>query len=449
MAEQNLADHNSLNINRDSGLPQSIGQGRRDFLRSATLAAAAGMAATTHVSAQENAKKAPVRLAVMGLNSRGKGLLSTFCSFPEVEIAYLCDPDSKTFPDALKVVAAKGKAVPKVVADFREALADPQVTALVCAAPDHWHALATILACQAKKDVYVEKPVSHNIREGQAMVAAARKNERVVQAGTQRRSATDLMEAVKVIRAGKLGDVNMVRTWITSERPQIGKVQPSAPPENLNFDLWAGPAPADHYKTNLVHYHWHWRWDYGTGECGNNGIHAMDVARWGLGVEYPDMVSCGGGKYFFDDDQETPDTQLATFDFPNACIQWEHRTWTKRGIDGQTYGVEFYGTDATLLVSSSGWKMYKDEKEIQKHEGSDMERAHIKNFLDCVVSREKPNGDIEIAHRSTQMCHLANIAWRTRSTVKFDGANGEIIDNPAAAALMGRTYRKGFELPVI
>ncbi|MDB5384622.1 MAG: nagA 5 [Planctomycetaceae bacterium] len=422
---------------------------RREFLRSTTLAAASGLAISSHIAQAAEEKKPPVRIAVMGLNGRGKGLLNGFCAFPEVEVAYLCDPDSKTIPEALKVVAGKGKPVPKVVTDFREALADKQVTALVCAAPDHWHALATVWSCQAGKDVYVEKPVSHNIREGQTMVAAARKFQRVVQAGTQRRSASDLIEAVKLIREGKLGDVKMVRTWITSERPQIGKLQPSAPPENLDFNLWAGPGPGDVYKSNLVHYHWHWRWDYGTGECGNNGIHAMDVARWGLGVEYPDVVTCGGGKYFFDDDQETPDTQLATFDFPNACLQWEHRTWTKRGIDGQTYGVEFYGTEATLLVSSKGWRMFKDEKEIQKHDGSDMESAHIKNFLDCLVSREKPNGDIEIAHRSTQLCHLANIAWRTRSTVKFDGVKGEIIDNPAAAALMGRTYRKGFELPVV
>lgn len=427
-------------------------QPRRDFLRSTTLSAAAGLAFSAHLSGAEDKPAAsgdPVRLAVMGLNGRGKGLLSTFCSQPNVEIAYLCDPDSKTFADALKIVEGKGNQTktPKLVADFREALADKDVTALVCAAPDHWHALATIWACQAGKDVYVEKPVCHNIREGEAMVAAARKYQRVVQAGTQRRSAADLMEAVKLIREGKLGEVDMVRCWITSERPSIGKVQPSTPPENLNYDLWCGPGPADAYKTNLVHYHWHWRWDFGTGECGNNGIHAMDVARWGLGVEYPEFVSCGGGKYFFEDDQETPDTQLATFDFANTCIQWEHRTWTKRGIDGQGYGVAFYGRDATLVVGGKGWKLYKGEKEIEKNDGGDMEGPHIKNFLECLVTREKPNADIEIAHRSTQLCHLANIAWRTRSTIKFDGAKGEILDNPAASALMARTYRKGFELP--
>lgn len=427
-------------------------QPRREFLRSTTLSAAASLAFAAHVRSAEDqpeAAKAPVRLVVMGLNGRGKALLSTFCTHANVEVAYLCDPDSKTIPDALKVVESRGKKAPKVITDVREALADKEVTALVCAAPDHWHALATIWGCQAEKDVYVEKPVSHDIREGEAMVVAARKYKRVVQAGTQRRSATDLQEAVKLIRAGKIGEVDMVRAWITSERPSIGKVEVTPPPENLNFDLWAGPGPSDAYKSNLVHYHWHWRWDFGTGECGNNGIHALDVARWGLGVEYPEIVTCGGGKYFFEDDQETPDTQLATFDFANTCIQWEHRTWSKRGIDGQGFGVAFYGREATLIVGSSGWKIFQGEKEIQKHDGSDMEKAHIQNFLDCTVNREKPNADIEIAHRSTQLCHLANIAWRTRSTIKFDGEKGQILDNPAATALMSRTYRKGFELPAV
>jgi predicted dehydrogenase len=329
------------------------------------------------------------------------------------------------------------------------ALEDPDVDVLVCAAPDHWHALATVWACQAGKDVYVEKPVSHNIVEGQTMIAAARKYKRVVQAGTQRRSGADYQAAVEEIRKGRLGKVHMARAWITSTRPNIGHDQPSDPPANLDFNLWAGPAPDQPYKKNLVHYHWHWRWNYGTGECGNNGIHALDVARWGLGVDAPHTVCCGGGKYSFDDDQETPDTQLATFDFDDACIQWEHRTWNKRGIDGQGFGITFYGTEANLMCGAKGWTIMQGDKEIAKHEGADMESAHLKNFLDCLVSRDKPNADIEIAHQSTQLCHLANIAWRTRSTVRFDGAAGKIVDNPAAEALLGRTYRKGFELPKI
>ena len=423
---------------------------RRNFLGEAATAAA-GLAAAIHVAesgAEEQAATTkPIRLAVMGVNGRGKGLLSGFCGFPQVEIAYICDPDRAVIPAAVKLVEDKGRKSPRVLTDFRTALDDPEVDALVCAAPDHWHALATIWACQAGKDVYVEKPVSHNILEGRAMVQAARKYKRVVQAGTQRRSGADFAAAIQEIRSGRLGQVHMARAWITSARPNIGHVSPSAPPADLDFNLWCGPAPDREYKKNLLHYHWHWRWDYGTGECGNNGIHALDIARWGMGVEAPDTICCGGGKYFFDDDQETPDTQLATFDFKGGCIQWEHRTWSKRGIDGQDFGIEFYGSDATLILGGKGWKIIKGDKELDKHDGSDYEIPHLKNFLDCLASREKPNADIEIAHHSAQLCHLANIAWRTRSTISFDSAAGKIADNPAAQALLGRTYRKGFELP--
>jgi len=432
---------------------------RREFLNTASSLAAGGLAmhlaTRVHAAGGDEDKKdrPPVKLAVMGVNSRGKQLLPGFCSFPEVEIAYICDPDSATIPSAVKIVEDAGKASPKIEKDFRVALDDPSVTALVCAAPDHWHALATILACQAGKDVYVEKPCCHNPVEGQRMVAAARRYNRVVQVGTQRRSGSDMAELVKEVQSGRLGNVNFVRCWITSIRPSIGHADPSPPPENLDFNLWCGPAPDKEYRKNLVHYHWHWRWDYGTGECGNNGIHALDVARWGLGIDFPETIACGGGKYFFDDDQETPDTQIATFDVPGACIQWEHRTWSPRGIDGESFGVEFYGSKATLLTNGRGWVVYegagKDEKVVARHESNDQQKAHQQNFLDCIVSREKPNADIEIGHRSTLLCHLANIAWRTRSVLHFDKERQTIVGNDAAAQLMGRNYRKGFELPEI
>ena len=432
---------------------------RRDFLNSAAVLSASGLAAgglAPRLFAAEDkpaAERPPIKLAVMGLNSRGKQLLPGFVEVPGVEIAYLIDPDSDTVPSALKIVQDGGKPTPRVEKDFRVALDDKNVTALVCAAPDHWHALATILACQAGKDVYCEKPCCHNPVEGAQMVAAARHYERVVQVGTQRRSGADMQAAVKEIQSGRLGKVNFVRCWITGTRPSIGREKPIAPPANLDFNLWCGPGPDKEYKKNLVHYHWHWRWDYGTGECGNNGIHALDIARWGLGIDFVDLVSCGGGKYFFDDDQETPDTQLATFETPNACIEWEHRTWSPRGIDGESFGVAFYGSQGTLVTNGRGWVIYegggKTEKVVAQHEASDLEKAHKANFLDCIASREKPNADIEIAHKSTLLCHLANIAWRTRSVVRFDKERQTIVDNEPAAKLMGRTYRKGFELPKI
>jgi predicted dehydrogenase len=433
---------------------------RREFLNTASTLAAGGLAmnlaARVHAVGADEEKKErpPVKVAVMGVNSRGKQLLPTFVGFPEVEVAYICDPDSDTIPSAVKIVEDAGKSTPRIEKDFRVALDDPGVAALVCAAPDHWHALATILACQADKDVYVEKPCCHNPIEGQRMVAAARRHKRVVQVGTQRRSGADTASLVNEVQSGRLGKVNFVRCWITSTRPNIGRVAPSPPPDNLDFNLWCGPAPDTAYRKNLVHYHWHWRWDYGTGECGNNGIHALDVARWGLGIDFPETVTCGGGKYFFDDDQETPDTQLATFDVPGACIQWEHRTWSPRGIDGDSFGVEFYGSNGTLVTNGRGWTVYegtgKSEQVARQGEATaDPQKAHVQNFLDCIVSREKPNADIEIGYRSTLLCLLANIAWRTRSVLQLDKARETIVGNEAASRLMGRTYRKGFELPEV
>lgn len=427
---------------------------RREFLGT-TAAAAAASAVAVHVSEAAAAKKAtePIRMAVMGVNGRGRQLLSGFTRFPHVQVPYICEPDSSVVARAAKIVTDSGRSEPKVVVDFRQALDDPEVDVLVCSAPDHWHALATIWACQAGKDVYVEKPVSHNIVEGRRMVEAARKYGRVVGAGTQRRSGADFQAAVEAIRSGKLGDVNFARCWINSTRPSIGHVDVSKPPAHLDFNLWCGPAPNEGYKKNLVHYHWHWRWNYGTGECGNNGIHALDVARWGMGMEYPETVCCGGGKYYFDDDQETPDTQLATFDFPGGAIQWEHRTWSPRGLEGNSsFGIVFYGSKGTLVVQSRGWTIYggkRGDEVIEKHDGAERERTHLANFLDCVQTREKPNAEIEIAHRSTNLCHLANIAWRTRSTLQYDGETETIQGNPEANALLGRTYRKGFELPEI
>ncbi len=437
---------------------------RRHFLEtSAALAAAAGAARATLVQANEQGdleREQPVdkdllppsRVAVMGLNGRGKQLIPTFLNFPSVQISYLCDPDANTIPPAVKLITDANRPEPKAVKDFRTALDDPEVDVLVCAAPDHWHALATILACQAGKDVYVEKPVSHNLVEGRRMVEAARHYKRIVQAGMQRRSGSEFIEAVKRIGEGQIGQVHLARTWITSIRPSIGHESVTQPPENLDFDLWAGPGAADGYKSNLVHYHWHWRWDYGTGECGNNGIHAIDIARWGMGVGLPRYVSSGGNKYFFDDDQETPDTQVACFDYEHGSITWEHRTWSDRGIDGNTFGIVFYGSEGTLALVDNGFTIFKGKKTVDQFQGaprSEMMDNHVRNFLTCCHTRGIPNADIEIAHLSTGLCHLANIAWRTRSTLEFDAASETIVGNPAAARLLSRTYRAGYELPRI
>ena len=426
---------------------------RREFLENSAKCAAlayVGTAASGSVNAADPATK-PIRVAVMGVNSRGRQLTQRFAGLPQVDVKYICDPDLSVVGRAVEAVTEKGGAEPKVIQDFRVALDDSEVDALVCAAPDHWHALATILACQAGKDVYVEKPASHSIIEGRRMVEAARKYDRVVQVGTQRRSGTDFESAVKLVQSGRLGKVLFARAWANKRRPDIGKQQATTPPTKLDFDLWCGPAPNHGYRENLVHYHWHWRWDYGTGECGNLGAHSLDVARWGLGVEYPTRIVSGGGRYAYDDDKETPDTQFATFDFGDVAIQWEHRMWANAQKEGarRVWGVQFYGTEATLDCFSSGWKLYHGDELLDSYDKVDYQTAHIKNFLDCMVTRQKPNADIEIGHRSATLPHLANIAYRTGSTIQFDASTETILGNDQANALIGKSYRKGFELPTV
>jgi predicted dehydrogenase len=434
---------------------------RRDFLKQtmgqASLAVVGSIAAGAYASGADQpaiaaADRPRVRVAVMGLRNRGKDLVANFSSYPHVDIAYLCDVDRDVIAPSVKLLEKKGRPAPKIITDFRQALDDPEVNVLACAAPDHWHALATILACQAGKDVYVEKPCSHNPVEGRRMVEVARRTKRIVQVGTQRRTSVAIKKLVDFVRGGKLGKVGFARAWITGGRPSIGREQVTTPPSNLDFDLWCGPAPNKGYKKNLVPYHWHWRWDYGTGECGNNGVHGLDVLRWALGVEYPNRVVCGGGKYVFDDDQETPDTQLATFEYPGGAFQWEHRTWSQRGMDGLKGGLAIYGTEGNLLSDEQTWTVFspkgKKEEVLHREEHTAYELPHVENFLDAIVTRQLPSADIEINYRSTLLCQLANIAWRTGSIVNFDGAKEEIVGNPAATALMRReSYRKGFELP--
>src|SRR5262249_2980239 len=237
----------------------------------------------------------------------------------------------------------------------RRVLQDKNLTALVVAAPDHWHALATIWACQAGKHVYVEKPVSHNVFEGRKMVEVARKHNRVVQAGTQRRSAAHYASARDLARPGKLGRAPFIRTWTAGNRPSIGHVKDGQPPRGVDYDLWLGPAPQRPFNANRFHYKWHWHWDYGTGELGNNGIHALDMARFVANLDSPQRVSAGGGKYFYDDDQQTPDTHVATFDFAGTCVVWEHRIWSRTGFEGQPWGLALYGERGTLIFTNKGW----------------------------------------------------------------------------------------------
>lgn len=420
---------------------------RRLFLKQSAIIGA-GLATAGHLPILRAADgpNGKIILGVMGTNGRGADLINGFLRLPGVEFACVCDVDDRALEKGVRAVASKQDRKPKGVKDFRKILDDRSVDALVIAAPDHWHAPATLLACAAGKHVYVEKPASHNPHEGELMVAAARKNNRIVQLGTQRRSMPAEIEAIQKVHGGEIGRVLFSRGWYNATRPSIGHGKTAPVPEWLDYSLWQGPAPEREFHDNFLHYNWHWFWHWGTGELGNNGIHALDICRWGLGVDYPSRVTAGGGKYRYDDDQETPDTHVVTWDFGDKSITWEGRSWSKRGFEGSMFGIAFYGEKGSIILDGSGYKIYDtQDKEISRGSGSGSDAPHQQNFLDCIRSGKRPNADIEEGHKSTLLCHLGNIAYRTGHTLHLDPKTGHILDDKKASALWRREYRKGWE----
>lgn len=278
------------------------------------------------------------------------------------------------------------------------------------------------------------------------MVEAARRHTRVVQVGTQRRSGPHWRSAAAFVRKGSLGKVPFARTWIAGNRPSIGRVKDTAVPKGVDYDLWLGPAPQRPFNRNRFHYNWHWNWDYGTGEIGNNGIHGLDMVRMLLDLDAPLRVSAGGGKFFYEDDQETPDTMTVTYDFANTSVLWEHRIWSRTGFEGQGWGVALYGELGTMIFTNKGWHVI-DGKQEASDKTSDFERPHLRNFIDCVKQPARPNADIEEGHKSTRLCHLGNIALRLGRTLRFDAKTESCVGDADANRLLGRTYRKPFILP--
>ena len=412
---------------------------RRIFLGAAGLAVAGG-AVRAKAEASER-----VRIAVIGVRGRGRELATEFARQKESEVVALCDIDDAAFPGTIKAVEKAGGKAPRTEKDFRRLLDDKAIDAVAIATPDHWHALLCVLACQAGKDVYSEKPASHNVVEGRRMVEAARKYKRVVQLGTQRRSMPHVKDAIAHIQSGAIGKVGLARAWIHQKRKPIGHGTPGPVPAGVDYAMWQGPAPDRPFMSNRFHYNWHWFWNWGTGEIGNNGIHGLDVARWGLGVDAPLRVTSGGGKYVFEDDQEVPDTQIVTWEFPKACIVWEHRMWSKHPAEGSGFGVAFYGDKGTLIIGERSWRI-EDGDGSRGQGGPDGQQLHVKNFLDCVKSRNKPNADIEIGHLSTRLCHLGNIAFRTAKKLTFDPARESFHDHDVNT-LLSREYGSRFAMP--
>jgi len=433
-------------MNVDDFLKNDIS--RRQFLgRSAQNAAgvAAGMVSLSNASANDSPNER-VNLGVIGVRGQGKFLATSMAGLENVHVATLCDVDEGVFSAAAKSVEEAQGAVPKFTTDFRNILDDDSIDGVVIAAPDHWHALMTIFACQAGKDVYVEKPVSHNIIEGERMVEAARKHGRVVQSGIHQRSGSHFQSAVEFVKSGKLGTVKLAKAWTIHRRKPIGFKKNGSTPAGVDYDMWLGPAAKRPFNANRFHYNWHWFWDYGTGEMGNWGVHMLDIARWGLDVEFPTNVAATGGKYHFNDDQETPDTHLVNYSFKDKTLLWEHRLWSSHGNEGRSAAVAFYGDQGTLIVDRGGWKVY-DQKDSITSDSSEQSRTHHQNFIDCIKTRETPTSDIEIGHVSSTLCHLGNISYRLGREVVFDPHQKNFGNDTQANIMLGRQYRKKWELP--
>ncbi len=431
--------------------------GRRHFLKQATTATAvtAGAAILKTPVYGQNQAPSPGRVvgandrlvvAVIGLQ-RGRAHISGHLGVKNVDVGFVCEVDSVRLAEGRKLVTTKRpELTPTGVGDYRRLLENKDVDVISIATPNFWHAIMAIQGCEAGKHVYVEKPGSHNPFEAEAMVAAARRSGRVVQMGNQRRSYAAVRAAIERLRAGAIGPVRYARCWYESARPGIGVGKPAAVPSTLDYALWQGPCPEKPYQDNLVHYHWHWRWHYGGGELANNGIHTLDLARWGLGVDYPKRVSCVGGRYHFRDDQETPDTGAVTYDFGDSGASWDFSSCTARKAEANP-AVVFYGDKGSLHISyANDYTIFDpDGKEVEKKsEGRGTDAPHFQNFADAIRLGTALNSPIAEGQKSTMLCHLGNIAYRTGRTLEVDPKTGRILNDPAAMRLWKREYRAGW-----
>lgn len=439
---------------------------RRDFLKQVGTSGLALSIGGIGFSAKSYANiigaNERINMAVMGTNGRGAGMAKNFQMFKNVEMIYVCDVETKALEKGMKAVKDAG-GNPKAIKDVRKMLEDKSLDGLLITAPDHWHAPATIMSCQAGKHVYVEKPCSHSPREGELMIEAARKYNRIVQVGAQRRSWEGLTQGIKELHDGAIGKVYYAKGWYTNRRKSIGFGKQTPVPSNLDFELWQGPAPRRPYQDNLIHYNWHWFWNWGTGEALNNGTHEIDVIRWGLGVDFPTEVSSVGGRFAFKDDWETPDTQTIDLKFGNECmVTWEGRSCNSLNSEGRDRGVIFYGENGSLETGHNGYKIFDQSNKVVREldskdviDGRDpsspsanLDRVHIEDFLNAIKDNRSPNADIEELHKSTTLVQLGNIAWRTGEKLITNPLNGHIINSPEAQKLWSREYEPGWELQV-
>ena len=438
---------------------------RRHFLMS-TVALPVALKASA-LASQNNT----VRVAIVGFNGRGKAHIAAYLKIPNVEIAALCDVDEAVLESGCKMVEAAGKKRPATFTDFRKLLEDRTIDAVSLATPNFHHTLQTIWAVQAGKDVFVEKPCSYNMFEAQQIIAASRKYNRIVQDGTGAQAW--LHEAKRRLTEGIIGDVYMARGLCFKWRDTIGRAKEEEVPAGVAYDLWTGPAPAKPFTRNRFHYNWHWQWDYGNGDIGNQGAHQIHTARMALGVKYPTKISSMGGKYMFDDDQETPNTQVATFEFEDGgkkkLLVFEVRHWITNNEAGigdrsdaqagaaagqpQTVGNIWYGSKGYMATGRSGWQTFMGQEQAPGPKAEAVAGVSgFVNFIDVVRSRKREDqlSEIEEGAISTMLIHLANISYRTGRTLYFDPVTYSCKGDAEATAMFTRTQsRAPFVVPKV
>ena len=418
---------------------------RRDFVAGSVAAGATFAMPLAKVRGAND----DIRVAVAGIRGRGGGLASEFHDLEGVRVVALCDVDRSALDKRVKEYKDRNVKV-EGFSDYRRMLEDKSIDIVAIATPDHWHVPMAAASVVAGKDVYVEKPLSHTIAEGRYLVKLARKHGKLVQHGTQSRSSEGITEGIEFLKTGELGKIRMAKAINCQLRGPIGREADSDVPPGVNYDLWLGPATKRPFNKNRFHYNWHWFWDYGTGDIGNDGIHQIDIARWGLGVGMPKAVSCSGGQLFYDDDHETPDTQIATFEYDDVYLMFEMRLWTPYPMEGHDNGDIFYGDKGTLSIGRKGWQVtFKNGKAGPG--GPRGQYKHAENFIKAVRSRKVSdlNADVEVAHHSATLCHMANIAMRVGRRLRFDPDRERFIADAEANTYLTKPYRQGYELPTL
>lgn len=440
---------------------------RRTFMKKASSGAFAltigGVLPSFSAKSYQNIQGAneKIRVACMGVNSRGLAVGKNFAHQKNCEVLHVCDVDSRAAEICIDAIGKIQANKPRATPDFRNALEDKDLDALIVTAPDHWHAPAALLACSAGKHVYLEKPCSHNPNEGEMLIKSAEKHKRVLQMGNQRRSWPNVAGAIAELHAGVIGRPYFAKTWYTNNRPSIGIGKETAVPTWLNYDLWQGPAPRKAFKDNLIHYNWHWFWHWGTGEALNNGTHMVDLARWGLQVEYPTKVSSNGGRFMYQDDWETPDTQVINLEFANkSMISWEGRSCNGKSIEANSVGIIFYAEQGSMVIESgNSYKIYDLKNNLVKEvknnftvdarnlsdPSQNLDALHILNFFDGIRLGTRLNSDIVSGHQSTLLVQLGNISQRVGRSLQIDPKNGHILNDKAAMKFWSRTYQAGWE----